>query len=105
MARSEANVMNDCMIALSKAGCLVWRNNTGVLPDKNGRPIKFGLCKGSADLIGICPDGVFLAIECKTETGRVRPDQTRFIDAVRSKGGRAGIARNAQDALDIMRRN
>lgn len=103
MARSEANILNDCMIALSREGCLVWRNNTGVLPDKNGRPIKFGLCKGSADLIGICPDGVFLAVECKNATGRVTPEQSRFINAIRNKGGRAGIARNAQEAIDIMR--
>ena len=98
---SEANIMNDCMIALSKAGCLIWRNNTGVLNDANGRPIKFGLCKGSADLIGIAKDGRFLAVECKTRTGRVRPEQELFIAAVKRAGGRAGVARSVQDALDI----
>ena len=98
---SEANIMNDCMIALSKAGCLIWRNNTGVLNDANGRPIKFGLCKGSADLIGIAKDGRFLAVECKTRTGRVRPEQELFIAAVQKAGGRAGVARSVQDSLKI----
>ena len=99
--KSEANILNEVMIALSQAGCLVWRNNTGVLKDANGRPIKFGLCKGSADLIGVCPDGKFLAVECKTKTGRVRPEQETFIAAVKRAGGRSGVARSVSDALKI----
>jgi hypothetical protein len=89
------------MVALSELGCTVWRNNTGALPDKTGRIIRFGLCKGSSDIIGICPDGKFLAIECKNAVGRVTPDQKRFIAAVIAKGGRAGIARNGKEAVDI----
>jgi len=99
--RSEANILNEIMIALSQSGCLIWRNNTGVLKDSNGRPIKFGLCKGSADLIGVAKDGRFLAVECKTSTGRVRPEQLTFIAAVKRAGGRAGIARSVEDALKI----
>ena len=90
------------MIALSKAGATVWRNNVGALQDKTGRLVRYGLCKGSSDLIGICPDGRFLAVEVKTSTGHVRPDQVLFIDAVRSKGGRAGVARSVDDALRIL---
>ena len=103
MSRSEANILNDCMIALSAAGCLVWRNNTGALPDRtgSGRIVKFGLCRGGSDIVGITPDGRFLAVECKTATGRATPDQIRFIDAVNWHGGRAGIARSAQEAVDI----
>lgn len=99
--RSEANVMNDCLIALSQVGCLAWRNNTGQLPDANGRPIKFGLCVGSSDIIGVAPDGRFLAVECKTAIGQPTDAQVRFLDAVRSKGGRAGVARCADDAVKI----
>jgi hypothetical protein len=99
--RSEANVMNDALLALSAAGCLAWRNNTGQLPDANGRPIKFGLCVGSSDIIGVAPDGRFLAVECKTAIGQPTDAQVRFIDAVRAKGGRAGIARSADDAVKI----
>ena len=99
--RSEANVMNDCLLALSQAGCLAWRNNTGVLPDKTGRPIKFGLCVGSSDIIGITPNGRFMAIECKTAIGQPTDAQLRFINAVQRAGGRAGIARCADDAVKI----
>lgn len=100
----ESDIMRACMLALSEAGCLIWRNNTGVLPDRQGVPIRFGLCVGSSDLIGITPDGRFLAIETKTAKGRIRPEQQRFIDAVRAKGGIAGIARSPEDALDLLRR-
>jgi len=100
--RSEANIQSDILIALSKAGAIVWRNNTGALQDKTGRLVRYGLCKGSADIIGICPDGRFLAVEVKNSTGRATSDQVRFIEAVRSKGGRAGVARSVDDALKIL---
>jgi len=101
MATAESNISNAIMIALSEAGCLVWRNNVGVLPDKNGRPIRYGLGTGSSDLIGLCADGTFLAVEVKTATGRVSPAQTKFIAAVLRRGGRAGVARSPADALLI----
>lgn len=100
-SQSEANIMRECMMALSQAGCVIWRNNTGVLPDRNGKPIRFGLCVGSADLIGIAPDGRFLAVETKTALGQPTEAQVRFLAAVRKAGGRAGIARSAADAVRI----
>ena len=101
MATAESNISNAIMIALSDAGCLVFRNNVGVLKDANGRPIRYGLGTGSSDIIGLCADGTFLAVEVKTATGRVSPAQTAFIAAVRRRGGRAGVARCPADALLI----
>lgn len=100
---SEANTQRLIMVALSDAGCLIWRNNVGTLKNEAGIPIRFGLCVGSSDLIGIAPDGRFLAVEIKTKTGRVRPEQQQFIDAIRRKGGIAGIARSVEDALALLR--
>jgi len=100
--RSEANIQGDVMIALSNAGCIIWRNNCGQLPDRTGRPIRYGVGNpGGSDLIGIAPDGRLLAVECKTAIGQPTDAQVRFIDAVRAKGGRAGIARSAEDAVKI----
>lgn len=103
MGTKETNIMNACMVALSAAGCLVWRNNVGVLPDASGRPIRYGLGTGSSDLVGICRDGTFLAVEVKTPTGRVSPAQEAFIAAVRRRGGRAGVARSPEEAVRIAR--
>lgn len=100
--RSEANIQGDVMIALAGAGCLIWRNNCGQLPDRTGRPIRYGVGNpGGSDLLGIAPDGKFLAVECKTAIGQPTDAQLRFINAVQAKGGRAGIARCADDALKI----
>ena len=101
MATAETNLSNSIMVALSAAGCLLWRQNTGAMRDTSGRLVRYGLCTGSADLIGISHDGVFLAVEVKTPTGRVSPAQTAFIAAVRRHGGRAGVARSVEDALAI----
>ena len=53
--------------------------------------------KGVSDLIGILPDGKFLAIEVKTPTGRVSVEQTAFIQKINSSGGLAFIARSLED--------
>ena len=97
----EANVQSLIMMALSDAGCLVWRQNTGVLPDRNGRLVRFGLCVGSSDIVGIASDGKFLAIEVKTALGQPTDAQLNFIQAVQRQGGRAGIARSAAEAVEI----
>lgn len=93
--------MNACMIALSKAGALVFRNNVGVLKDASGRPIRYGLAVGSPDIVGIAPDGRFLGVEVKTATGKASPAQVAFIAAVRRAGGRAGVARTPDEAVLI----
>ena len=98
----ESDIQRLIMLALSEAGCLIWRNNTGVLKNAAGIPIKFGLCVGSSDLIGLTPTGRFLAVEIKTPTGKATHEQLRFIEAVRARGGIAGIARSPAEALALL---
>lgn len=110
---SEQRIQQEIRIACSTGNTRLFRNNTGTLRDQNGRPVQFGLCKGSADLIGwkrvtVTPDmvgttvAVFLSIEVKTPTGRLRPEQQQWLDAVQSAGGIAGVARSVEDALRIV---
>jgi hypothetical protein len=98
----EQDIQRLIMLALSEAGCLIFRNNVGVLKNAAGIPIRFGLAVGSSDLIGIAPGGRFLAVEIKTPTGKATPEQLRFIEAVRSRGGIAGIARSPAEALALL---
>ena len=113
----ETKIQRLIMLALSEAGCTVFRNETGTfwagkVIHKAGeqvtltaaRPIPCGLCVGSSDIIGFTDDGRFLAIEVKTPKGRPTKEQLRFIDAVNASGGIAGIARSVEDALDLIRR-
>ena len=110
----ETSIVNECLMALSAAGILCWRQNTGRLPDRNGRMVSFGLCEGSADILAIAPGGIFVAVECKvpagrnqqgkkTPEGKTTEAQDRFLAAVRARGGRAGIARTGAEAVAIAR--
>jgi hypothetical protein len=49
---SEQQIQQHIRIACSTGQTRLFRNNTGTLRDQHGRPVSFGLCKGSADLIG-----------------------------------------------------
>lgn len=111
----ETKLMNLILIELSKAGCTVWRVETAgawvgrqihkdgsTVTLANARMFRTGLCTGGSDIIGIGPKGRFIAIEVKTRTGRVSPEQQRFIDAVNKAGGIAGVARSVGDALELI---
>ncbi len=92
----------------------LFRNQVGSLPDpRTGRPVQFGLARGSADLIGwrtvvVTPDmvgqriAVFTSIEVKTPTGRLTPAQHAWLGVVRTAGGIAGVARTVSDAVHIV---
>lgn len=100
---TEADIQRSIMLALSQAGCLILRNNCGILKNPAGIPIKFGVGNpGGSDLIGLYR-GRFIAIEVKTPKGRATPEQLQFIEAVRRHGGIAGIARSVEDALSLLK--
>ncbi len=110
---TEQQIQQEIRIACSNGDTRLFRNNTGTLKDANGRPVQFGLCKGSADLIGwkrvtITPEMVgtqvalFLSIEVKTATGRLRTEQQQWLDAVQAAGGIAGVARSVSDAERLL---
>lgn len=101
----------------AEQGARLFRNNCGVLEDKNGRPVRYGLANDSkalnqqlksSDLIGwkptlITPDMVggvfaqFVSIEMKADGWRFRMTderavaQRRWLDMVRNDGGLAGF--------------
>jgi len=112
---SEQTIQQHIRLACSSGNCRLFRNNTGTLKDQHGRPVQFGLCKGSADLIGwttrtVTQDmigtqvAVFTSIEVKTATGRLRPEQRQWLDAVQAAGGVAGVARSVADAQQLLTR-
>jgi len=79
----------------------------------HGSRIQYGLCVGSSDLIGwrtvtVTPEmvgsklAVFTALEVKTEKGKATEDQERFLSAVQSAGGLAGVVRSTDDAVKVL---
>jgi hypothetical protein len=108
----ELAVQNAIRLEHGAGPARLWRNNTGALKDATGRLVRYGLCPGSSDLIGlrqvtITPDmvgqtlAVFTAIEVKDQ-GRLTEQQRAFITMVQQAGGMAGVARSVEDARRIL---
>ena len=111
---TEQDLQQQIRVQLGTGPIRLWRNNTGVLPDRQGRPVRFGLCPGSSDLIGlrtvtVTPDmvgqrlAVFAAVEVKAPKGRLTDQQVHFLAAVGRMGGLAGVARSVEDARFVLR--
>lgn len=123
----ETDIVRLILLQVSKlTRSILFRNNTatgwvgqssatsdGGRYIKNARVLRAGLINGSSDLIGwtkktITPDmvgqdvAIFTAIEVKTPRGRVSKDQLKFIENVKKAGGIAGVAKTAEDAVNLL---
>lgn len=120
---TESDIQTRIRLEASRKGIKLWRNNVGVLMDRNGRPVRYGLANDSAqlnavikssDLIGIKPVvitaemvgkimGQFVAREIKAsnwiykDTDREKAQQA-FIDLINSLGGDAAFC-NGEGSL------
>lgn len=106
-------------LALSHGDVRLWRNNVGVLVDRTGRPVAYGLgskggevLPGTSDKIGlrsvvVTPEmvgrrlAVFTAIEEK-DLAKPTPAQLRFIANIQRMGGLAGVAHSVAEAEAIL---
>ena len=83
-----------------------FRNNCGVLRDEKGRYVRYGIPgNGGSDLLGWVTRGgvaVVLAIEVKTATGRLTPEQANWLRVVTEAGGVAGCVRSADEAVGLV---
>lgn len=114
---AEGYAQSQIRLEAAQKGVRLWRNNVGVLEDKNGRPVRYGLANDtpelnrrikSSDLIGWrrlvvtpalvgCVVAQFVARECKrpgwTFAGTDREiAQQQFIHMVQADGGDASFA-------------
>ena len=110
----EHEIQQRIRLACGRGPVRLWRNNSGALVDQQGRLVRFGLCKGSSDLIGlrslvITPDQVgerlaqFVALEIKTARGVVSPEQRAFLALVEQLGGLAAICRSVEAAEQVLK--
>jgi hypothetical protein len=93
---AERDVMTVVHQTLSIYGIFHYRNNTGAYKEKN-RFIRYG-CPGSSDYIGLCPDGRFLAVECKRPRGKPSEKQKQFLDKINGSNG-VGIIVDSAESL------
>jgi hypothetical protein len=107
----EKNVERLLMLQSQQLGFTLFKNEVGMAYARDGRPIRYGLCKGSSDLIGwrsieITPDMVgkhiaqFCAVEVKKDkkgSYKATDEQKKFIDVVNKAGGFGVVADNLGD--------
>lgn len=96
-SRPEAAALTEVLMALRAHPGVSWceRQNTGTVRIGN-RFVKFGW-PGCSDIVGQLRDGRFLAVECKSTKGRLRPEQSVFLERINQAGGVAFVARNCLD--------
>lgn len=102
----ESLVLAEVRLEASRLNYRLWRNNVGAGRLANGSFVRWGLCNEStrmnevmksSDLIGIGPDGQFVARECKARgwvySGTPREvAQKAFIEFINARGGDAAFA-------------
>jgi hypothetical protein len=102
----EKYIENQIMSYLLGNGVFVWKNeNGGVFDPNRGKFRAFGKyrLKGLPDIQGVLPpNGRTLAIEVKTQTGRVSPEQKLVVEKMTKLGAIAFIARSLEDVMKRM---
>lgn len=99
-ASTETKTSKEMLEILLKAGFYVWRNNTG-MAKMGGRFVRFGKV-GSSDIIGVCPDGRFFALENKSNGEPLTIHQKAFLDEVSFRGGIAEVAHSVDAAVKLV---
>lgn len=98
---SEAAIQKAILTAVNCIpGCVFWRNNSGQARIR-GSHVRFGLCPGAGDIIGIITGGRFASLEVK-DGAPVSKEQLAFVDLVRAKGGVAAVVRSVPEAVDVV---
>ena len=103
MSKKESQIQDEVRLALGNATDLIfWRNSVGVAEHWDGHDVsrvRYGLAAGSSDLVGVlAPHGRWFALELKTASGRVTPEQTQWLSLVRRMGGFACVVRSVDEA-------
>ena len=81
------------------------KNGKRYLLLENPRPVTYGFCSGSSDIIGFCikdKKPIFTGIEIKTPGDKRKPKQDDFHNMIISAGGFSGVVRKKEDLYEIL---
>ncbi|MCQ2463949.1 MAG: VRR-NUC domain-containing protein [Oscillospiraceae bacterium] len=99
---TEQDIQNSIRIRLSELGFAVFRANVGKIKLSDGRWFDTGLPKGFSDLFAV-RDGKIYFIEVKKPGGKIRPEQTAFIETMKIRYGcTAGIVYSPEEAIELV---
>lgn len=98
-AKPEASALVEVLLTLRAHPMVAWceRMNSGAAK-MGGRFVRFGW-PGCPDVLGQLKDGRLLGVEVKAAKGKLRPEQTIFLERIRAAGGVAFVARDCRDVL------
>lgn len=102
---SETDLVRAILKYLHVVGILAWRQNTGAASFQDAgrsRFVRFGV-PGISDILGVLPDGRFLAIEVKMPGRKVTWKQCDFINAITDNGGLAFVATSIEDVQEKLK--
>jgi len=98
----EADIQNSIRIALNPYA-VIFRVNSGKVRMADGRYFDTGVPVGHTDLAGFRKsDGKAIYIEVKTEKGKLRESQKKFISVVGEYPVIVGVCRSPQEAIDLV---
>ena len=101
----ENELQRAIRLALGREPDLVlWRNSVGLTEHPDGRVVRYGLAKGSSDLVGVGPQGRFVALEVKRPGEKPTPDQSLFLALVEKRGGFAAVVHSMEEAREAIER-
>jgi hypothetical protein len=97
--RPEAAALVEVLKALTAHPAVAWceRMNSGAVRIGK-RFVRFGW-KGCPDVLGQLKDGRLISVEVKAAKGKLRPEQTIFLERIRRAGGAAFMARDCRDVF------
>ena len=96
----ESEIKKAILTYLKYQKIYAWNNrNVGMWNEKGQRFIPAPML-GISDILGILPDGKFLAIEVKAEKGKPTDNQICFIENILQYNGVAFLAYSLDDVID-----
>jgi hypothetical protein len=96
---SESATLKACLHYLQMRGIECWRANVGAVKIPGSeRYVRFGK-KGMSDIQGYLDDGRALYVECKSATGKLRPEQVVFLERAERCGCKVVVARSVDDLI------
>lgn len=106
MTKSEHTIQKQIQLALSKHHCTVFRANVAKVHLADGRWLSTGLPDGFFDLFGFnWRNNKIFFIEVKNAKGKPREDQIRFHCFLQKHFVCHGIARSAEEAVSIVKKD
>lgn len=100
----EREIQHAIRLALGdEPDLILFRNTVGAALVQGGRRITYGLCPGSADLVGVLgPRGRWFCLEVKQPGKHSTAEQKRWADLMRARGAFVAEVSSVDDARNAL---